>query len=463
MKINGVDYHYYESISEIFSPQYDWEHFVLTAGAAEKDLDFDFPISQRKPDQIKAIQLFIHEYIHYLQNFSTTWGAGIFSDLFLAYSKISVSKATGLERFTPPLDSVKINNTLFDDGVDMRNHVLRKLVTGDDYEHELKNEVQKISYFYTSESVGFSNGICKYTVGVKGIREHMANIGSFLFLNYSDDDIQNDNTNCSQFIDADLRMYKSPEYWIMFEYVKGSYPNLKNIGVGLFFLCNECLTRLNPEKALFRFFQKFQSYSDRHLPNKNFKDFVDAWLANEPELTSYNRSFSLTLEHVAKQLAYINSNLQHDLPVAAKKIIEMMILNVKNTGGGRGLFSANFNFKELQSWKELIHKFGTSMVSFNQDIKVLGSESHCENMLDAFKTLNSATLAFKEANNCSIHFTCPFLIDIPICKSSLKDSKICDGNPYEMLTTQSHDACCNLIAGIYLLGLEERIIVNLEE
>jgi hypothetical protein len=452
-RLNEIDYHYYSNLRDIFSPQYDWENLILTAGASEEDLDFSIGIEKRNPEQIKILQQFIHEYIHFLQNFCTTWGAGIYSDLFIAYSKISVSILNGEEKFLPPLNNQKIGNEMFDDGVIMRLKTLERLTKNDRYSYELKNELTIINYHYEGEKVVFKNGICEYMIGIKGIREHMANLGSFLMLGYSEKEIHESNISCTEFIDGDQRLYKHPEYWIMFEYFFETYPNIKDLGKGMYFLFNECLTRANPDQALYRFFQYFTTNPDRYLLNTNFFQFLIEWMKQPQEIVSFQASQKLTIENLEQRLSYINKNLDHDLPRAAKLIVEMIKENIIKGEGGRKIFPKDFIFSELKYWYELIQKYGSSIVSFNQEMKMVGNDK----MLEPFKIMNCVTLAFKEANKNSPEFSCPFFVDIPICNAKEKNAKICDGNPYEMLKTQTEKDCCNLMAGIFLLGLDKRI------
>ena len=461
MRINGIDYHYYTNLKDIYSPQYDWENLILTAGTSEENLDFKIRIADRNPVQLKSIQHFIHEYIHYLQNFSTIWGAGVFSDLFIAYSKISVSKITGNQRFTPPLNNKRIENSLFDEGVKMRTEILQRLVKNDSFKYELKNEIKSISYYYDAERIFFTNGIFDASVGIKAIREHMANIGSLLTLGYSDDEINYENNNCEQFLDDEKRLYNYPEYWMIFEYFKSNYPNFKNIGRGIFYLCNECLTRANPDKAFFRFFDFFESNYDKHLVTKEFIDFVNQWMHSHIENQSIHASYTLTIDHLNQRLDYINKNLQHDLPKHALPIVTMIKENLEKTKGGRKIFSNLLNFSDLNYWESILNQFGSCIISFNQEIKLFGNTEFIDNKLKPFMSFNSVTLAFRELNKNGCDFTCPFFIDIPICNSEYKQKDTCDKKPFELLKKQNLNSCCNLMAGIFLLGLENRI--NCEE
>ena len=457
MEINGVDYHYYENTRDLFRAQYDWEHLVLTAGTTVENWDLKIPISKRSAKQITEILYFIHEYIHYLQNFCTIWGVGIFSDLFLAFSKISVSGVKGASKFEPPLLGRFIGDVLFDEGVLLRYETLERLRKSDSYSSDLKNELREITGHYHGEKVILTNGICECAIGIQAIREHMANLGSFLLLGYSDEDIYRENRTFGDFIDERSRQFRKPEYWIIFDFFKSNHPNLKNLAGGLFYLFNECLTRANPDRAFYRFFEYFQSDLDRYLIGKPFIELVNQWLSASIENSSYQSSLTLTMENLNQRLEFIDRELGHDLPKAAGKIIRMMKTNIIRGDGGRNLFSNEFSFADLDSWNKMIGRFGSCLVSFNQEIRILGDDKFCKEMEEPFVLMNSATLAFKEVNENNSFFTCPFYIDIPICKAPEKREEICDRNPYEMLKIQTSDNCCNFMCGLISLGLEKRL------
>jgi type I restriction enzyme R subunit len=56
MKINGINYNYYENNIYVFSSKYDWHNFALTAGPSEKDLEAEV---QEKSPKAALTELFL--------------------------------------------------------------------------------------------------------------------------------------------------------------------------------------------------------------------------------------------------------------------------------------------------------------------------------------------------------------------------------------------------------------------
>ena len=75
--MNAIDYHYYSSFDEIGKPFYDWERQIINLGCNISDIDISNATSDVNDEGKKQSSKLIHGYIHFLQNFSTAWGAPI--------------------------------------------------------------------------------------------------------------------------------------------------------------------------------------------------------------------------------------------------------------------------------------------------------------------------------------------------------------------------------------------------
>ncbi len=87
--MNTKDLHYYNSLNAF----YDWEKHMINVGCKSKDLNFLDPSKSITEEGDKNVSVFVHEYIHYLQNFTTTWGSLIFKDFTFALIRIGASSS----------------------------------------------------------------------------------------------------------------------------------------------------------------------------------------------------------------------------------------------------------------------------------------------------------------------------------------------------------------------------------
>jgi hypothetical protein len=211
-----IDKHYYESFDQIGKAFYDWERHLINLGCSTSDFDLNEGKSLTEKGSLESSK-FVHEYIHFLQNFATSWGAPVFTDLTLAVMKIGASSATSDEKLILPIDK--------------------------------SNDLLPIENVTDSEDcIKLSNNRIVAELGLKLIREHMAHLGTQLYLNKSDEEIHTYNKNI--FTNNHSIFSRDPEYWILFEYVfeAGTF---SNIARGIFHLTQNNLITLNPKKSSF--------------------------------------------------------------------------------------------------------------------------------------------------------------------------------------------------------------------
>src|SRR5436853_3274648 len=110
--MNTTDYHYYNSFDEIGKPFYDWERQIINLGCNVSDIDISNASENMTDEGRKHSSKLVHEYIHYLQNFSTGWGAPVFTDFTLAIMKIGASSAESKEILNLPLVKSNLKSTL---------------------------------------------------------------------------------------------------------------------------------------------------------------------------------------------------------------------------------------------------------------------------------------------------------------------------------------------------------------
>lgn len=459
--MNAIDYHYYSSFDEIGKPFYDWERQIINLGCNISDIDISNASSDVNDEGKKHSSRLIHEYIHFLQNFSTAWGAPVFTDFTLALIKIGASSAESKEILELPLIKANLKSELLIDGINQREDVLKRLSKHNKNEFHSDGELTKVLLKQTNEEcVILFNGRVTSELGIKVIREHMAHLGTQMFLNKSDEEIHYYNQTTSGFTKNGIEFSDQPEYWILYEYFY-EMELLIDVAKGVFHLTQQCLITLNPEKALLRFINWFQSNESNYTEGASLITVVEDWLQSDDEILFLEVGLTKSIEHCEKILDLTKRNLsKHDIFQFAHDITEYALHNIIETKGGKLLFSPKDDFSDIKYWKNKIATYGTGIVRYLDGVKIHGASEHCDKMPNSFNFLISCSLVIKKILE-NQKSTCPFLFDIPICKASYYDSDNCHSNPFEILQNNAKGEQCLFGNGILLIGMENRVNFNI--
>lgn len=451
--MEAIDKHYYESFDHIGQAFYDWERHLINMGCCTSDFDLNQE-HELTPAGKKESSKFIHEYIHYLQNFATSWGAPVFTDFALAIMKIGASSATSDEKIALPIDKNKITNKLLLDGIELRESVILRTNKCNNWDFKA-GELKPITVVTDSdECAKLSNNRINAELGTKLIREHMAHLGTQLYLKKSDQEIHKYNE--SIFTKLDSAFSRDPEYWILFEYVFET-GDFSEVARGIFYLTQNNLITLNPEKALKRFVTWFESNKSSLKKGIPFIDVVETWLMTNDEGSYLNVGLNASEKHCEKILTLTQKHQStNDLFLFVSNITEYTLDKIRKNKGGRFLFNPNNDFSDIDFWKRKVHEYGTGILRYLDNVIIQGTKEHTEKMTESFYFLLSTSLVLKRIFENS-KGTCPFLDEIPICMAKIRESTNCFRNPYLMLIPENKKQCL-FGSGVLLTGMNERLI-----
>lgn len=454
--MNAIDSHYFEFLGHNHNPFYDWQAQIINLGCSLADISLAKDNITLTPEGEKSFSIFVHEYIHFLQNFSTAWGVPIFTDFALALMKIGASSAEDKSILYLPLDESKIKNALLKEGLKMRHTVLERKERYSRILTHLEGILAPIEFIDPNDDYAtLTNGRVTVQLGGKVIREHMANLGAQLFLRKSDSDIHTYNETLGGFHKNGIKFSDQPEYWILFEYFY-SLGMFDNLAKGIFHLAQMTLITLNPETALLRFINWFQQNKSGFASKLDFVGVVEDWVQSSDELYFFYVGFEQSVKHCQEILDLSKRNLEkHDIFRFTYNIAEYALNNIQRTKGGRLLFSSYDNFEIVDYWKKKVFEFGTGIVSYIDAVLIQGTREHCAKMEESFNFLLSSSLVMKMilGNQRTI---CPFLEDIPICHAEFKGDENCWRNPFLMVEKNTNGRHCLFANGLLLMGLENR-------
>lgn len=444
--MNTVDYNFYRYPNEVAKPSYTWDGMVLNIGCYEKDLKLN-GTEKITEEGKKNVSNLIHEYIHFLQNFCTAWGVPIFSDFALSYQKIGASIISSKEVFNYPFDFKKSTNKDLLEGIKLRETVISRFNKFGNVVVLDGNDKTEMRLEFSENGCTLSNNLLKVELGLKVIREHMAQIGTMLFFGFTDEQIHLENEKNS--LDKDKTFSRNSEYWIVFEYVYGMN-KYSNIGRGLFLLTQSCLVYLNPEMGIKRFFQWFHRSK---CTCNSFIEVVQEWLKTEENYKKVG--FEKSLEHCQKLLAMNekHKDSENELFRTVYWILKYSVENLKKYCGGITLFELKDELKDFNYWKGKMATIGTGIVRYIDCTVIHGNKEHCAKMEQHLNIFLSCSLVLKHIN--ATNKNCPFLDDIPICVSENRGIDKCYQNPF--LIKDSNGKSCLFKAGSKLLGFDTKL------
>jgi hypothetical protein len=439
---NYSDYLLYENREDMHNPHYNWTTLHTLLPFDSKVVSGDEPIDTKLFKQYYPI--FCHEYIHYLQNFYTAWGTTVFADYTTALAKLGSAKAIAAynESFLVPITAVNFPaNSMFRDGWDMKTLVIAKLSKGDS--HSSVNQIHDAIILSKGE---FLYHDFQLQPGLKCIREHMAHMGSLTAIGYTDKGIDSFNKAHAPFL-KDGVLYNHTIYWIMFQYFFG-LQQYQNVGIGIFFLCYECLGSLNPEKALNRFLVWIETGKQESLSG-DFKEVVELWHQSRIEKISRNFSKIKAIKHLKKTVE-LSTKGDNDLLKASGFLAQYSIDNLQ-----RPLFQRADSINSLSYWHALMSRTGTGILRFKDRTLLMGRTGVNADFEQCFLNIFASSMAVQTLEKGFYH-PCPFYSQVPICAASMKGEQ-CIVNPYKVTAVDEKGGSCLYRSGILLLGIEDKL------
>jgi hypothetical protein len=453
-----IDFQFYNSYDEVSMPFYDWERQVINLGCNYSDIETGTPGRKLNGEEQKQFSKLVHEYIHFLQNFATGWGAPVYTDFALSTMKIGASSAESREILTPPLEIADIRNAQLIEGINLRETVVKRVNKGERFEFIAGGTLSRLTSVEPNESiVVLSNGRVLTSLGIKVIRENMAHMGTLLFLGKSDKEIHAYNKAIMGFTKDGIEFSEQSEYWIVFEYFY-ELDRFDDLARGIFHLMQQCLITLNPELALLRFFKWFEKHQGDYTGKLSFVKVAEDWVHDGDEIYFLHIGFTKSVEHCENILSLTKRHLgEHDLFLFTHNITEYALNNIKGTTGGRFLFNPKDDFTDVNYWKGKILSFGTGLVRYLDGVKIHGTDNHCRGMEDSFTYQMACSLVIKKIldNQKSM---CPFLEDIPICAASHKGAANCIKNPFLITQADGSGKSCLFRNGVLLTGMQDRVV-----
>ncbi len=436
---------------------YDWERQFINLGCTIDDISLNQE-SQLDKENIYEKSKLVHEYIHFLQNFAFTWGVPVFTDFSISYLKIGASSAVSDEVYTLPFPNSTITNTLLNEGLEQREKVIERINLFDEinlFEDGVLCPI--ILDISNNDYTKLNNGHLEIAIGMKVIREHMAHMGTMLFLSKTDTEIHIDNENFEGFIEKSKKFNRKAEYWIIFEFFI-EQNKFKGIAEGVFYLMQQSLVTQNPVTFIKRFFKWYNTNIYKYRADKyNLIDIVNDWMDNKTICIEQKFDTKFSIEHCKKICKLCVKHMEdHDYYKFVYNIAKNSLDHLISTEGGKTLFLPTDNFSDFQYWKSKIIKCGTGIVSYSNGHLIHGTKGYIDSMSESFTNLLSSSIVFKRIKENKLYI-CPFLYDIPICNASYKGNHGCSDNPFTMTNPEPNGEECLFRNGVILMGFENRI------
>jgi len=453
--MDAIDNHYFSELET----NYDWEKYLISLKCEAGELNILDTSKPLTKEGEKNASFFIHEYIHYLQNFSSTWGITIFADFAFALIEIGASSSDNKDVLNIPLTNEIIDNNLLSKGIQRRKDVINKVNPNNEFEREDGERLKYKLINSKQDYLTISNSRITVPIRGKAIREHMAHLGTLLFLGKDDTKIHEYTETFNGFKYGELTFANQPEYWIIFEYYF-SLEKFSQLAKGIFFLMQQCLATNTPENILKRFNDWILTKEFAPATLTCFHELVVEWIAEdnieaifETDLKD-SKLYCLNIQNKAEPHMH-----QNDLLKFTHNILGYIVENIESTSGGRTLYLYDDNFYGLNYWNYKVNQYGSGIVRYLDQTMIHGSLEHCKKMEDSFLFLISSSYVLNKVLRLQ-RPECPFLDEMPICKASYRGESNCSQNPFEMIKNELHGKECTFANGVLLLGFQNRIKFN---
>lgn len=434
---------------------YDWASFNINLNFNKEDIDLESIFNGMKPfEGTNNEMLFIHEYVHYLQNFYTNWGGLVFCDFVLGINKLAASRGEDNSTIVLPLRLEKKQSELWNDGVEMLEKFKINISTDDGnirFEEDNTFPNYKISEL-TNEKAVISNGRILYTINNKTIREHMAELSAYLFADLNDIQIHERFLRCNVFSSGNSIMDKEPMYWFLFEYFFAK--KYLNIAEGLLLLTHSALCSANPVPLICRFLL-FLNQNESVFQEKDLFDLVNIFLKTPPEIISFSFSYHSSLKSITDFLILCEKYNDQSFYQFAKEIYFSLLINISQTYSAKKIFENPKHLRTKTFWLEIIKNTGTPIVRYKDKKAVISLQSEeLVNSLTYFLGMIKVFYNLQTDRN----QRCPFYQEFNICKADYKNAETCFHDALNVRNPLNNKEECLHQNAVELLGLKDRLI-----
>lgn len=435
---------------------YDWSSLHIDLDFDKVEIDLDAIINKtREFGYSKQETLFIHEYVHYLQSFFTTWGALAFCEYLLALEKLGASILEEHFKLSMPVElEEKAEMNLWNAGVKQYQKFFRLLGTSRDIVFERPNKYPNYIVKEVSENtLKINNGLISYEIDNKTVREHMAELSSMLFLNYSDDDIharfEESRAFCSSTGNLDLK----PMYWILFEYFY--FHKYQNVAEGLVLLTHGALCSLAPYWTITRLFEFITDYKQYIEREKDLLKTVQLFFKTSREARVLSKSYEAVIEEVVKQIEMCEKRrADHHFYSFVYELLNSLLENLRIQQSGNSYFDDPSKLRKKEFWVDIIFKAGTPIIRYKDKKPVITPTSEkLEEPLIYFLGVSVLLKDLQKPGKTS----CPFHTDFNICKASYRNDDGCLHEPITVKNPERDGKECHYRNSLILLGLLDRL------
>lgn len=441
---------------------YDWFSLNININYNKEQLNIEKIINKEiEFGNSEAEIIFIHEYIHYLQNFNTPLGAVLLCQFVHALYQLGASKVEEEIVFELPMKLKTIpDKTLWNKGIDGINQIKQALGESDDKFSFANPSTFEKYEVVKADDLTISNGRIVFEVTNKTVREHMAHIGSMLFSGYTDEQIHADYISRPEFCVTVGMLEKQPSYWILFEYFY--FNKYTNVAEGLIFLCAESLTCEVPMTVIEQF---FKSVTDPKFINmKDLRAFVGLWVSSSFETNSSFETkrkkefFDASLKMVTEKIKLCKKHAEtHDFYKFNVVLFEKLYSNLLRFEQLSRYFFDAKTLRDKNTWVKIIAQFGTPIMRCKDKKPIITGQSDrlvetLTYFLGVVKTIESLTNTTTDR--------CPFHTDFAICLAGHKNDTTCLTNPAIVKNPKEHDGECIYQNSIVLMGFDGRLNIE---
>ncbi|WP_445457721.1 hypothetical protein [Flavobacterium sp. HNIBRBA15423] len=433
---------------------YDWTSFNIDLNFNKEDIDLDAIFNGSKSfEGTNKEMLFIHEYVHFLQNFYTNWGGLVFCDFVLGINKIAASRGEDNSKVKLPLKLENKKSGLWNDGIETLQRFQKKLGTD---KNNIQLETTNTFPNYTiidlnHNSVVIGNGRILYTINNKTVREHMAELSACLFANLNDQHIHDKFLTTNAFSSGNSIMDKDPMYWMLFEFFFAK--KYKKIAEGLVLLTHTALCSANPVHVICRFFIFLQD-NKNNLEDLNLNNLVSAFLKTPSEIISFSYTHYAALKNITDFLKLCKKYEDQSFYQFAQKIYFSLLLNISQTHSCKRFFENPEVLRNKDNWLKMIKSTGTPIIRYKDKKAVITHKNVA--LVDSLIYFLGIVKVFYNLQT-DRNQRCPFFEEFNICNANFKNAEICFHNALEVQNPDDNREDCLYQNAIKLLGLKDRL------
>ena len=426
---------------KVTNPCYSLKHFLIKTNFELSELKND------NPSSIENYAVFLHEYTHYLQAFTTVNGLSV----LLSYLDkiVRMTLDIGENILTNTTTAREINIRYKDDF----SFVSKKLIW--------KREPRKIPYTNTKPNyfvINIDNPIFKqktdevfiyniydglfYHVSTTMLRENMAMMAYFSIRNIGQDAIMDY-----------VKINPSPQnpynckYWLLFNYFLYKYPQIKNVVKFTYFFCELSLMQINTGS----FIKKLLADIDALLGRKNYTYVNENIFFEElfrKNIETINNDVIIIEKLINIIDEYINDLIKnYEFFSTIQKILKIAKTGIEYKKSNCTIYREIMDMRWICMMSELF--FSPVIIQPN---KIVSTINISQDYVNHLGLLFGISIIMDMITSKEILVECPFFNDIPICYLiSERTINICSNNPFKI--TLFTDGGCLFYNSCLTLGL----------